>query len=111
MISVILVEFTRKQAQKFYGKTHKELPKVKSWYASVYPLPSRFEKSEIGAQKTQNHKTSVNELDIKTESVWLKIILFESFLFFIFLPYVCFKYFHLILDLKNRVFGYRLLKS
>ena len=98
-------------SQESRRKNHKELLKAKSWYDSVYPLPSRFEKIEIAAQKKQYHKTSGNELNIKTESLWLKIILIQSFLFFIFLPYLCFKYFHLFLNLKNRVFGYRFLKS
>ena len=98
-------------SQESRRKNHKELLKAKSWYDSVYPLPSRFEKIEIAAQKTQNHKTSGSKLNIKTESVWLRIILIQSFLYFIFLPYLCFKYFNLILNLKNRVIGYRFLKS
>lgn len=84
---------------------------VKNWYNSVYPLPSRFEKIETAAQSTQNSKTSGKELNIKTELVWLTIILIQSFLFFVFLPFSWFKYSHLFLNLKNRILGYRFLKS
>ena len=92
-------------------RNHKELLKVKNWYDSVYPLPSKFEKIKKAAAKIQNHKTSGNsELNIKSESVWLKIILIQTFIFFLFLPFLCCKYSHLVINLKNRVFGYRLLK-
>jgi len=98
-------------SQKSRWRNHKELLKVKNWYDSVYPLPSRFEKIETAAQNTQNPITSGTEFNIKTESVWLKIIFIQSFLFFVFLPFLLFKYSHLFLNLKNRILGYRFLKS
>ena len=102
---MILAKFTKKPG------VDTELLKVKNWYNLVYPLPSRFEKIETAAQSTENSKTSGKEFNIKTECVWLTIILIQSFIFFVFLPFLWLKYSHLFLNLKNRILGYRFLKS
>lgn len=96
----------------FFGKErrlkhYKELHKVKNWYDSVYPLPSRYEKNKL---KTAQ-KTSEKEFNLKSESYWLGIIFIESFLLFNALPYLFFKYFHLTSNIGIRLLGYRRLKS
>ena len=95
-----------------------EFIKVKNWYDSIYPIPSKYEKnySEVAQKNLKISNEKFNELNIKSEDDWLQIIVFQS-IFFTFTPLLFQKYFHCIPSLhtvitsRKHSFTYKLLRT
>ena len=109
--------------QKFFAhksspKNHLEFIKVKNWYETIYPIPSKYEKnySEAASKNLKIANEKFNELAVKSENDWLQIIVFQS-IFFTFTPLLFQKYFHCIPSLhtvitsRKHSFTYKLLRT